>query len=229
MYLEDISHGTRFPLLKTLGLPISPGKREFTNNGNIQVILYFPHINTSKFNIIEDYIKIYGINLSESYSTKYEHSDYKRFQNLSDFYLSANNESKYLEFEEKELQAAQYLYGIKSIFALLCYQQLSSLYDNVGDYSRAIDLNLLLLECDSIHYGVDNCEYPMYPNDLHKISRIYLNAGMDTESLQYSKKSIDIFMAFLCPQCPNPYHIHKKFRIDILMKILKLFFHLVAI
>lgn len=193
MYLEDVSNGTRFPLLKTLGLPISPGKREFTNNGNIQVILYFPHINTSKFNIIEDYIKIYGINLSESYSTKYEHSDYKRFQNLSDFYLSANNESKYLEFEEKELQAAQYLYGIKSIFALLCYQQLSSLYDNVGDYSRAIDLNLLLLECDSIHYGVDNCEYPMYPMDLHKISRIYLNAGMDTESLQYSKKSIDVF------------------------------------
>lgn len=193
MYLEDVSNGTRFPLLKTLGLPISPGKREFTNNGNIQVILYFPHINTSKFNIIEDYIKIYGINLSESYSSKYEHSDYKRFQNLSDFYLSANNESKFLEFEEKELQAAQYLFGIKSSLASLCYRQLSETYNHLGNYSKAIDLRLQKLECDSINYGIENSEYPMYPYTLSMLSTIYQNAGKDSDALKCIQKCIDIW------------------------------------
>ena len=193
MYLEDVSNGTRFPLLKTLGLPISPGKREFTNNGNIQVILYFPHINKSKFNIIEDYIKIYGINLSESYSTKYEQSDYKRFQNLSDFYLSANNESKYLEFEEKELQAAQYLFGIKSSLASICYRQLSETYNHLGNYSKAIDLRLEKLECDSINYGIENSEYPMYPYTLSMLSTIYQNAGKDSDALKCIQKCIEIW------------------------------------
>ena len=193
MYLEDVSNGTRFPLLKTLGLPISPGKREFTNNGNIQVILYFPHINKSKFNVIEDYIKIYGINLSESYSTKYEQSDYKRFQNLSDFYLSANNESKYLEFEEKELQAAQYLFGIKSSLASLCYRQLSETYNHLGNYSKAIDLSLEELECDSINYGIENSEYPMYPYTLSMLSTIYQNAGKDSDALKCIQKCIEIW------------------------------------
>ena len=197
MYLEDVNDGTKFPLLRASGLPYAPMRRDFANDETIQVILYFPHINTNKFNIIEDgsesVFNVYGVNLSECNHTRYDESDYKRFYNLSDFYQSANNEAKFLEFEEKELQAAQYLYGLKSPFAWICYQRLSEIYELMGDYSKAIDFELQVLECDSILYGVENPEYPVYPNSLYMLSSLYEDAGNVDEALQCEQKAIGIW------------------------------------
>ena len=197
MYLEDVKSGEHFPLLKVWGLPYSPATRDFTKAEIIQVILYFPHINIPRFNIIEynnkEGINIYGIDLSDSYSSKYEESDYKRFRNMSDFYLSSNNELKLLEYEEKELQATQYLYGKKSSLASLCYRQLSETYNHLGDYSKAIDFRLQKLKCDSALYGTENKEHPDYPYTLECLALIYENAGKDSEALQCLQKCIEIW------------------------------------
>ena len=197
MYLEDANEGTRFPLLNVAGLPFAPKRRDFANDETVQVLLYFPHINTNRFNIIEDeYDKafnIYGINISECYTTKYEASDYWRFNKMSEFYKLANNDTKFLEFEEKELSAAQYLFGLRALPASDCYEQLSEKYNELGNYSKAIELGLLQLECDSIFYGVENKEAPLYPYDLTNLSYVYQNIGNYSASIQCLQKSITIW------------------------------------
>ena len=206
MYLEDANSGARFPLLKASGLPYAPLKREFIFNETIQVLLCFPHINTDKFNVVEEEgeraFNIYGIDISKCYKTKYKASDYWRFNEMSDFYKSANNDEKFLEFEEKELGAAQYLFGLRTLPASECYEQLSDKYDELGDYSKSIKLRLLRLECDSIFYGVENREHVGYPMNLYFLSMTYQNAGNDTKALQCMQKCINIWRKI---ESPNLY------------------------
>ena len=206
MYLEDINTGARFPLLKASGLPYAPLKREFIFNETIQVLLYFPHINTDKFNVVEEEgeraFNIYGIDISKCYITKYKPSDYWRFNEMSDFYKSANNDEKFLEFEEKELSAAQYLFGLRTLPTSECYEQLSDIYDELGNYSKSIKLRLLRLECDSIFYGVENRENVGYPMNLYFLSLTYQNAGDDTKALQCMQKCINIWRKI---ESPNRY------------------------
>ena len=197
MYLEDANSGARFPLLKASGLPYAPLKREFIFNETIQVILYFPRINTNKFNIIEDEydraFNIYEINLSECFITTYDANDFWRFHNMSDYYKSANNDEKFLEFEEKELNAAQYLFGLRTLPVSDCSLQLSEKYNELGNYQKAIEYRLLNLECDSIFYGVENKESPAYPHHLGTLSMYYQNAGNDSASIQCLQKCITIW------------------------------------
>ena len=203
MYLEDANSDARFPLLKASGLPYAPLKREFIFNETIQVLLCFPHINTDKFNVVEEEgeraFNIYGIDISKCYKTKYKASDYWRFNEMSDFYKSANNDEKFLEFEEKELGAAQYLFGLRTLPASECYEQLSDKYDELGDYSKSIKLRLLRLECDSIFYGVENREHVGYPMNLYFLSMTYQNAGNDTKALQCMQKCINIWRKIESP------------------------------
>ena len=77
-FLEDISSGMRYPLLKVYGLPYSPEKKYFTDSIKAKVILYFPHIDIRKFNIIEGEgggFNIYGIDLAHSYESSFTDND----------------------------------------------------------------------------------------------------------------------------------------------------------
>lgn len=197
MYLEDVNNGDRLPLLKASGLPYAPLRREFLFNETIHVLLHFPYINSDKFNLIEEKgekaFNIYGINISECYTTKYDVSDYGRFRNMSDFYKSANNDEKFLEFKEKELNAAQYFFGLRSLPVSGCYFQLSELYNRIGNYTEAITHGMLSLECDSITFGIEKINHPVYPMKFHILSAYYQNAGNDSAAIQCLKKTIDIW------------------------------------
>ena len=76
----------------------------------------------------ERYLNIYGVDLYKSAPNKHEEYEYKQFCSLSDFYELSGNAEKYLEYENKELEAAQYLYGFKSMAASICYQKLSHIH-----------------------------------------------------------------------------------------------------
>ena len=138
------------------------------------------------------FFNIYGIDLSRCYPQAFEESEYKRFKNMSDFYKSSGDINKFAEFEEKELSAAQYIYGNRSFAADACYIQLAHYYNETGNYDKAIDLGKQALECDSIQLGVENKEYPVYANTLGSLSQFYLNASKDDESLQCVLKCIRI-------------------------------------
>jgi len=198
MFIEDLKNHKKYQITKCIGLPFEPEERTFNYGGSFQFIFCFPHIDgLQKFNMLEDtskdrFFNIYGIDLSRCYPQAFEESEYKRFKNMSDFYKSSGDINKFAEFEEKELSAAQYIYGNRSFAADACYIQLAHYYNETGNYDKAIDLGKQALECDSIQLGVENKEYPVYANTLGSLSQFYLNAGKDDESLQCILKCIRI-------------------------------------
>lgn len=198
MFLEDLRHNKKYQITKCIGLPFEPEERVFSYGGTFQFVFCFPYIEgLQKFNLIEDstkdrFFNIYGIDISTSYPKAFEETEYKRFKNMSDFYKSSGYIDKFAEYEEKELSAAQYIFGKRSFAADACYNQLAHYYNETGDYVKAIDLGTQALECDSILLGVENKEYPVYANTLGSLSQFYLNAGKYDESLQCILKSIRI-------------------------------------
>ena len=198
MFLEDLRHNKKYQITKCIGLPFEPEERVFSYGGTFQFVFCFPYIEgLQKFNLIEDstkdrFFNIYGIDISTSYPKAFEETGYKRFKTMSDFYKSSGDIDKFAEYEEKELSAAQYIFGKRSFAADACYNQLAHYYNETGDYVKAIDLGTQALECDSILLGVENKEYPVYANTLGSLSQFYLNAGKDDESLQCILKCIRI-------------------------------------
>ena len=198
MFIEDLKSHKKYQITKCIGLPFEPEERTFYYGGSFQFIFCFPHIDgLQKFNMIEDaskdrFFNINGIDLSKCYPQAFEESEYKYFKNMSDFYKSSGDINKFAEFEEKELSAAQYIYGNRSFASDACYIQLAHYYNETGDYAKAIDFGKQALECDSILFGVENKEYPVYANTLGSLSQFYLNAGKDNESMQCIMKCIRI-------------------------------------
>lgn len=198
MFIENLKTHKKYQIIKCIGLPFEPEERTFNYGGTFQFIFCFPHIDgLQKFNIIEDaskerFFNIYGIDISKCYPQAFEESEYKRFKNMSDFYKSSGDINKFAEYEEKELSAAQYIFGNRSYAADACYIQLAHYYNEAGDYDKAIELGQQALKCDSILFGVENKEYPIYANTLGSLSQFYLNAGKDDESLQCDLKCIRI-------------------------------------
>lgn len=197
-FLEDLGTNKKYQIIKCIGLPFLPHEQIFNAGDTYQFVFCFPHIeNLHQFNLIEDslnekFFNIYGIDITKCYSKSFEESEYKRFKNMSDFYKSSNNIDRFVEYKEQELLAAQYIFGIKSLSADACYIQLAYHYDEAGDYMKAIDLGIQALECDSIQFGVENKEYPVYANTLESLSGFYQNAGKETESLHCLQKCISI-------------------------------------
>ena len=194
-YLESLPDGKRFPILKSEGLPFAPNKRDVKSDEDYYVILKFQSIRGSKrFNFIEtpnkEAFNVYGVSLSDGYDKIYKEYEYKRFQSMSDFYRSANDNVKYLDLKNKELDAACYLYGTKSVEASLCYQQLSIFYSETGDYTKAIQFDLQELVCDSIYFGVINKDYPLYAITLSRIAYNYSRLRNESLAIEYQKKAI---------------------------------------
>ena len=199
MFIEDTKNNKKYKIIKCIGLPFEPEERVFNFGGTFQFIFCFPHIDgLQKFNLIEDssrerFFNIYGIDISTSYPQTFEEAEYKRFKNMSDFYKSSGDINKYVVFEEKELLSAQYIFGSKSLAASDCYHQLAQYCNATGNHAKAIKLGLLALECDSILFGVENKEYPVYVTTLGNLSRYYLDNGSNIEALHYKQKCIGIW------------------------------------
>lgn len=198
MFLEDTYNKKRYQIKDYTGPLFETEEQVSTYEGKDQFVFCFSHVdNLHEFNLIEDSSKdssfnIYGINISTSYQQTFDETEYQRLKNMSDFYKSSGDLSKQIDFRKKELSAAQFIYGMKSLAANLCYIQLANNYNEAGDYKNAIDMGLQALECDSIQFGVVNKENPIYANTLGSLSQFYHNAGKETESIQYALRGITI-------------------------------------
>lgn len=198
MFIEDTKNNMKYQITKCIGLPFEPEERVFNYGGTFQFVFCFPHIeNLHKFNLIQDpskdnFFNIYGIDISTKYPKVFEEREYIRFKNMSDFYKSSGDIDKFVEFEEQELLSAQYIFGMRSFAADACYIEFAHFYNEIGDYSKAIDFGIQALECDSLLLGVENKEYPVYVNTLGSLSLFYHNAGKEMESLHCLQKCIRI-------------------------------------
>ena len=125
--LVNIKEGTRMPILKVYGIPFSPEQNTFETDTLISVLLCFPQINFANFNLIEDSIdngfNIYGINIDNTYSEKYSYEQYRSSGLMSYQLDSLGRTNEAIEFKKRQLEAAKYLYGVKS------YECAAALYD----------------------------------------------------------------------------------------------------
>lgn len=198
MFIENLDDKKKYKIIKCIGLPFEPEEKVFNYGGTFQFVFCFPYIkNLQKFNLLEDsskdrFFNVYGIDLSTSHSQDFKEIDYNRYRDMSDFFKLSGDPKKYIELEEKELLAAQYIFGRRSLAAETCYTQLANYYNENGDNARAIEFCLQALECDSIQFGVVNKKYPVYAKTLGCLSQFYLDSGKETESLQCIQKSINI-------------------------------------
>ena len=142
-FLEDISSGNRLPLLKAYGLPFSPEKRHFTDADTIQVILCFPHIETSKFNIIENEdeksFNIYGIDINRTYTTSYTSEDISIFFDLAQKEEDMENWQSAVKYSLKQLEATDYVEGIRSFPSACAMYNLTMQFFGTEEYDKVIE------------------------------------------------------------------------------------------
>lgn len=182
-------------LLKCIGLPFSPQQKIFNSAERCNVLLCFPVIPIkSKFDLIENAtgkaFNIYGIDLNNQYTNTYQDSELKRFSNMASFYDSAGDTIKALQFKTKELEAAQYVYGIMSEQLMYTLDIASLTYNKYGFYEEAIKLANQEGEILVKISGTSSENYTRY---LSTLAMLYSNAKNYEKSISLYKKSISLF------------------------------------
>lgn len=139
-YLQDVFNGTKFPLLKIIGLPYGPEKRFFTDSTIIQVTLLFPHIRSTKFNIIEDEndkaFNIYGIDLNKTFTTLYTGKDIHTSYDLAIKAVKDEDWPSALKYYFMQLEAAKYVEGVKSQPTACAMFNLAMNYFRTNEYEK---------------------------------------------------------------------------------------------
>lgn len=163
-YLEDVRNGERFPIVKVSGIPFGPQKKYFTDAEEVNVILYFPHVSTDKINIIEndeeEAFNIYGIDLCRSYNSSYTSEDIQQFFEVYRNYEDEKNWPAALEYTQKQLEATNYVEGIRSFASACSMYNMIMVYLHLEEYGKVIEFgkkNIALLRelpKDSIYLDV---------------------------------------------------------------------------
>jgi len=149
-YLEDVSDGKMYPIIKVSGIPFGPAVRNFTYAEDIQVVLYFPPVSTDKINIVEnegeEAFNIYGIDLTRSYNYSYTSDDIGHYFTLYKKGKEEGNWFSALEATQKQLEATNYVEGIRS-FASACsmYNMLMVLLE-LNDCNKAIEFGKRIID-----------------------------------------------------------------------------------
>lgn len=142
-YIEEFGNGKRCKVLKTSGLPFGPEKRYFTHNDTIQVLLFFPHIETNKFNLIEEEnsksFNIYGIDLNQSFANSYTSGDIASFFHLSQIEKENENWQSATDYYLKQLEAVKFIEGLQSYPVACAMYNLTLNYFNTKDYEKMIE------------------------------------------------------------------------------------------
>lgn len=170
-YLEEIESNQRLPLLKVKGLPFSPDKRSFSVSETIQIVLCFPCVHSTRFNIIEDAnsksFNIYGININNSYTSIYKIND------IGDYFQEAQQKQQEKDWESaisytnKQLEASKYVYGEKSIPCSWAMFNFMGIYFQSKEYEKVIEWGKKALEI--------LCYTPQDSANLDLLARTYGN------------------------------------------------------
>lgn len=194
-YLYDRKTNKKFPLLRCEGLPFSPQQKSVMSAERCDVLLYFPSLrNISKFDLIEIENKkafnIYGIDTYHSYDTSYKESDVSRFYNMSSFYQSSGDTIKALQFKTKEIEAAKYVFGIKSEPLIVSLLNASIMYDKYGLSEQAIDIAKQKGVIHAELWGTSDWNYALH---LRTLGSFYSHAKDYDNAIKKYEESIQLF------------------------------------
>lgn len=194
-YLYDRKANKKYQLFRCDGLPISPQKKTFTTTERCNVLLCFPSIrNISKFDLIENEsekaFNIYGVDISNTYETKYQESELARFSNMASFYDSAGDTIKALQFKAKEIEATKYVYGVKSEPLIVSLVNASIMYNKYGFSEQAIEIAKQEGVIHAELWGTSDRNYALY---LRTLGQYYSHAKEYGNSIKSYKESIQLF------------------------------------
>lgn len=136
-YIEDVATKDKYTILNSDGIPFYPSERSFDTAMKCEVKLTFPKLpNSKKVNLIEKEggqgFNIYGIDLNHSFSKTFTTLDYEHLVKMTEFWVSSGNIEKALETKQKEWEASNYLFGIKSFLSLSKMYEISDMYAQLG-------------------------------------------------------------------------------------------------
>lgn len=143
-YVEDVSSGSKYPIIEAVGIPFNPDKRNFSESEIIEVVLSFPQISAKKINIIEnkddnESFNIYGIDFNKSYETSYTESDVDFYRNLAVQKENENDWNAAIGYTMKQLDASKFVSGIHSKEAAFVMFNLTMEYSEIEDYDKMIE------------------------------------------------------------------------------------------
>lgn len=179
-YLEDISSGEKFNIIKSEGIPIGPQEQTITGTGECRIKISFPSVhNAEKINLIENYGKeafnIYGINLKEGNS--YNYSDYsieraEAFSTKAGFYYTSKNYEKAIEAEEKAMSIVKYWFGRCNEMYDHTVYMLGYYYSMLENYGKA---EKYLKECVEVRKIIYGSGQEPYVVSLTQLANCYMN------------------------------------------------------
>lgn len=144
-YLYDHDKNKKYTILRCFGLPFSPQQRDFRFGESVQIVFFFPGIGkATKLDFIEDpneeAFNIYGINLKEHYENVYKKNELEHFSRMSSMFDNSGNTTVAVQYKKKEIEAASYLEGGKSMTYLCSLIDLRKLYVKYGFHQDAVDI-----------------------------------------------------------------------------------------
>ena len=198
-YLENMQDGKKYSIIKVSGIPFGPDKRHFTYEEEIQVVLYFPHVSADKINIIEsedeEAFNIYGIDLTHSYNSSYTSED---IDNYFESYQKKKEEEDWhsaLEFTQKQLEATNYVEGIRSFasacsiynvmfafFGLKDYEKMAEWGKKAIDILRELPQDSVCLDVLARAYGNVGTAYHLLKE--HSVADEYMELSLATRRLK---------------------------------------------
>ena len=136
-YIEDVESKKKYTIIKSEGIPFSPEVRNFDVGMKCEVKLVFPVLSlTSSFNLIEnpegDGFNVYGVSLSDSFPKVYSSMEYERLLRMTQFWTSAGDAQKAVEYCKEKVAASRNLFGDFSILYISELIGLSDLYLESG-------------------------------------------------------------------------------------------------
>lgn len=198
-YLEDIVTHDRFYILKSLGLPYSPNKREYNDGEIFNVVLLFPSINeTKKFNLIENkkqkWFNIYNIDLDCCTDTVLGVKDLAQLLPQKDSLILAKDTMNLVRTMDQIYKVSSSLYGVKSDNYVNCVIDGMSIYKEFKLWDNAIShidmMHSLLLEDKSVMSVTDYLQTEYFLLQLKAGCYIKLNRIEEGISLYHQCISI---------------------------------------
>ncbi len=193
-YIQDVATGKRYTILKVEGIPFSPNKMYFEDSTCIQVILYFPHIEADKINLIESEVigvfNIYGINLNETFNSLYLENDIVAYYKLADTEKEHENWESAINYTLKQLDASKFIYGKRSYFSSCAMYNLTLFYFHTKEYDEVIRWGNETIDIIT-HLPQDSISLDLLARTYGNLSTAYrLKGEYDTANL-YQEKSLE--------------------------------------
>ena len=193
-YLYDHDKQKKYQIIRCLGLPFSPQKRDFRFGGLVQIVFCFPSVGSAtKLDFIEapdeEAFNIYGINMKEHYEDVYKKDELEHFSRMSSMFDNSGNASLSIQYKKKEIEAAKSIDGIKSDRYLALLVEMSSLFEKYGYYKEIIDE--LTIELTSIQDDSSKKTFAAMFKCWIGIANLYLKK--EKESLYWFRESYSDF------------------------------------